>query len=68
MSVSPGEYVILKGSKLKIAEALTTVSVVYTPEEVALEHVKIAEQQRVFGIFPNFYVVYDHDAVPLTRS
>jgi hypothetical protein len=56
------------GSKVKIEEAKTTVSVVYTPEEIALEQVKIEEQQRVFGIFPNFYVVYDHDAVPLTTK
>jgi hypothetical protein len=63
-----GQTVILTGSKVKIEEAKTTVSVVYTPEEIALEQVKIEEQQRVFGIFPNFYVVYDHDAVPLTTK
>jgi hypothetical protein len=39
--VNPGQYVILSGSKLKIAEALTTVSVNYSPEEVATEQVKI---------------------------
>ena len=36
------------------------------PEEIATEQLKIEEKQRVFGIIPNFYVVYDHDAVPLT--
>ena len=66
--VNSGQYVILSGSKLKIAEALTTVSVNYSPEEVATEQVKIEEQQRVFGIFPNFYVVYDHDPAPLTTK
>ena len=30
--------------------------------------VKIEEQQRVFGIFPNFYVVYYHDPAPLTTK
>ena len=66
--VKPGQYVILTGSKLKVEEALTTVSVVYSPVEVATEQVEIEEQQRVFGILPNFYVAYDQDAAPLTTK
>jgi hypothetical protein len=66
--VNPGQYVILPGSQLKIAQALTAVSVTDSLEEVATEQVKIEEQQRVFGILPNFYVVYGHDAVPLTTK
>ena len=66
--VTPGQYVILTGSELKIAEAVTTVSVFASSEEIATEQVKIEEQQRVFGIFPNFYVVYDHDPAPLTTK
>ncbi len=66
--LKPGEYLILAGSQLQIAEAQTTVSVVYSAEQVATEEVKIAEQQRVFGIIPNFYVVYDHNAEPLTTK
>jgi hypothetical protein len=68
ITVKPGQYVILTGSQLKIAAALTTVSVVYSPEQVAAEQVKIEEHQRVFGIIPNFYVVYDRDAAPLTTK
>jgi len=64
--LNPGQYVILTDSKLHIAEATTTVSVVYRPEEVATEQVKIEETQRVFGIIPNFYVVYDPNPAPLT--
>jgi len=66
--VKPGQYVILKGSKLTIAEALTTVSVIYSPEQVATEQVKVEEQQRIFGVIPNFYVVYNSDAAPLTTK
>jgi hypothetical protein len=66
--VEPGQFVILTGARLKIADALTTVSVTYSPEQVATEQVKIAEQQRVFRVIPNFYVVYDHDAAPLTTK
>jgi len=64
--LDPGQYVIVKDSKLHIAEAMTTVSVAESPEEIATEQVKIEETQRVFGIIPNFYVVYDHDPAPLT--
>ena len=66
--VKPGQYVILTGSKLKVEAALTTVSVVYSPVEVATEQVKIEEQQRIFGILPNFYVAYEQDAAPLTTK
>ncbi len=66
--LKPGEYLILTGSQLQIAEAQTTVSVVYSPEQIATEEVKIEEQQRVLGIIPNFYVVYDHNAEPLTTK
>lgn len=65
--LKPGQYAILQGSKLRIAEARTTITV--TPassDEIAREQVKIAEQQRIFGIVPNFYVVYDHNPAPLT--
>jgi hypothetical protein len=70
--LKPGQYAILTGSKLHIAEALTTITVaapVASPEEMAAEQVKAEEQQRIFGIIPNFYIVYDHDdAAPLTTK
>src|SRR5258708_2768630 len=66
--LNPGQYLILADSKLSIAEAVTTVSVAESPVEVATEQVKIAETQRVFGIIPNFYVVYDPHPVPLTTK
>jgi len=67
--LKPGQYEILTGSKLHIAQALTTITVVSpaaSPEEIAREQVKAEEKQRIFGIIPNMYVVYDRDAVPLT--
>lgn len=66
--VKPGQYVILPGTELRIATAQTNVSVVYSQEEIATQQVKIEEQQRVLGIFPNFYVVYDKNPVPLTTK
>jgi hypothetical protein len=69
--LKPSQYVILTGSKLQIAEALTTITVaspVASSEELAAEQVRVEEQQRIFGIIPNFYVVYDHNAAPLTTK
>jgi Carboxypeptidase regulatory-like domain len=66
--LKPGQYVIVKGSKLQVAMALTTVTVGYSAEEVATEQVKIEEQQRIFGFIPNFYVSYDQNAAPLTTK
>jgi hypothetical protein len=66
--LSPGQYLIVSGSQLRISTATTTVSVNYTPVEVATEEVKIAETQRVFGVIPNFYVVYSPNPAPLTTK
>ena len=43
-----------------------SVIVVGSREELAVEQVRIAEQQRVLGFIPNFYVTYDKDAAPLS--
>ena len=39
-----------------------------TVEQLATQQVKAEEKQRVLGIIPNFYVVYDKNAVPLTTK
>jgi hypothetical protein len=66
--LKPGQYVIVKGSKLQVAMALTTVTVGYSANEVATEQIRIEEQQRIFGFIPNFYVSYDQNAEPLTTK
>jgi len=67
--LEPGQYAILTGAQLHIAQALTTITVAASTvsvQELSTEQVKILEQQRVFGIIPNFYVSYDQNASPLT--
>ena len=68
VTLKPGQYLILTGAKLHIAEAVTTVTVGYPTEEGAAQQVKIEEQQRIFGFIPNFYVEYDPSAAPLTAK
>ncbi len=68
VTLKPGQFVSLTGIKLQIAGATTSVTVTSSTEQIAVEQVKIEEQQRVFGFIPNFYVAYDRNAVPLTAK
>lgn len=68
LALTAGQYMIISDCKLRVSQVATTVNVAYRPEEIALEEVKTEEKQRVFGIIPNFYVVYDANPVPLTTK
>ncbi|HET6170593.1 MAG TPA: carboxypeptidase-like regulatory domain-containing protein, partial [Terracidiphilus sp.] len=68
ITLGPGQYFILTGDKLAISGGATSVTVFSSPAEIAVEEVKVEEQQRVLGVIPNFYTVYDHDAAPLTTK
>jgi hypothetical protein len=52
---------------LSVASADTEVTVRPT-EVIAAEQIKAEEQQRLFGILPNFYVSYVKDPAPLTTK
>lgn len=66
--LTPGQYIYLTDIRLKIAGGQTTVTVYSSYEQIATEQVRVEEQQRVLGIIPNFFVVYDANAVPLTTK
>jgi hypothetical protein len=67
--IASGQYFDVTGIQLKVQNAVASVTVVASPEQIATEQVAIAEQQRILGIIPNFYVVYDSkNAVPLTTK
>jgi hypothetical protein len=60
-----GQFFILTGINLRLARVEVTVTVV--PSDVlATQQLKAQEQQRIAGVIPNFFVVYEHNAVPLT--
>lgn len=66
--LDPGQYKILTDCKLRLPDVETTINVGYSSVKVATEQVKIAERQRVLGIVPNFYAVYDRNPEPLTAK
>jgi hypothetical protein len=59
-----GDFYILRQIVLPVATS-ATVRVEANRDEIAEEQVKIAEQQRVLGVFPNFYSSYDWNAPPM---
>jgi hypothetical protein len=61
----PGEALEVPQISLLIGAATTEVRVSVTNYELAEEQVKIEETQRVLGVFPNFYVTYQQDTLPL---
>lgn len=67
LTLAPGQQRDLADVKLTLAVVQTTVTAV-TDEQIATQEVKVAEQQRVLGVFPNFYVVYKQHPVPLTTK
>ena len=68
ITIDPGQFRIVSDIRMQIQQANTTVVVTQTAEEVATEQVQVEEKQRVLGIIPNFYVVYEPDPVPLTAK
>ena len=65
-TASPQQEVELDPVKLKAGVSMQVDAI--TQEEMAEIQVKAAEKQRIGGIIPNYYVVYDRNPVPLTKK
>lgn len=68
ITLTPGQFDLIPEIQLKIAANAISVTVTASRAELATEQVRLEEQQRVLGFIPNFYVVYDHNAAPLTAK
>jgi hypothetical protein len=65
--LTPGQALEAGTVVLPMAGAATEIRVsAQSQVELAQEQLNIEEKQRVLGVFPNYYVSYDHNAVPLT--
>ena len=66
--LEPSQF-FLEDIHLKMEGESNSVTVYGSTEDIAVEQVHLEEQQRVFGLIPNFYVSYDAaNAVPLTTK
>ena len=68
MPVSSGDKVEVPEVPLPMARTKADVEVYAGQEQVAAAQLHIQEQQRVLGIFPNFYTSFIWDAAPLNRK
>ena len=67
VKMTPGEMLEMEVPALKPSLEVTVEAI--SPEQAALEEVHAEETQRVFGVVPNFYVVYpDNVFVPLSAK
>ncbi|MDQ1407001.1 MAG: hypothetical protein QOG55_2630 [Acidobacteriaceae bacterium] len=62
----PGETYTVPRIALIVAAASTEMRVTPASIDIAQDEIKVEEQQRVFGVIPNFYVSYVTNAAPLT--
>lgn len=60
----PGDFHLMSDVVLPLTTT-ESVRVSADPTELAEQQVEIALQQRVLGVFPNFYTSYDQNAPPL---
>jgi hypothetical protein len=65
ITLAPGQMLEFNEIKLSLNAVETTVNAIM-PEQLAMEQIKAEEKQRIFGIIPNFYVVYEKNPMPLT--
>jgi Carboxypeptidase regulatory-like domain len=68
ITVEPGESKTLPEIKLRILAVQRAVTVSYSEKEVAAQQLKAEEQQRIIGLIPNIYVVYEPHPEPLTSK
>lgn len=65
ITLHPGEHRELPDIALPVAHNTEEVNVTVTRKELATEELKVAEHQRVLGVFPNFYTSFQPDPAPL---
>ena len=67
IALQPGQDLDLDDIEMKVSAVDTSVTAVFA-EHVAAQQVKREEEQRVLGVVPSFYVVYDRNVVPMSPS
>ena len=60
-----GEFHILPPVTLSISPVTSSVTVSGNSEQLSVEQLHIAQQQRIAGVIPNFYSSYDWNAPPM---
>ncbi len=67
VTLAPAQTLDLPPVTLQLTPVTTTVTAV-DPHQLAEQQLHIEEQQRLIGVFPNFYVSYNWYAAPLSTG
>ena len=62
------QTLVLPPTALAIDKVTNQLNVSQTQVEIAQEQINAAQQQRLLGLVPNFFAVYDRDAAPLNAK
>ncbi len=62
------QTLVLPPTALAIDKVTNQLNVTQTQVEIAQEQIEAAQQQRLLGLVPNFFAVYDRDAAPLNTK
>jgi hypothetical protein len=68
VAMNPGQSYAVPPVALAIESTNTAVEVIVTRHDLAEDQIHFEEKQRVLGVFPNFYVSYVKDPVPLSSG
>jgi len=68
VTLTPGQYLELKGIQLNIAMVSETVTATLDTTAIAAQQVHLQEQQKVLGFVPNFYTTYEKNPAPMTTK
>jgi hypothetical protein len=68
VAVGSGDNPPLPPAVLQVAAASSSMNVTLSRHELAAEQLKTEEKQRLFGVFPDFFVSYTPNAAPLTTA
>ena len=68
LTLAPGQVFFLSGVQVRFSGAASSVTVYGSTEQIAAQQVSVEEKQRVFGVVPNFYVVYAANPAPMTTK
>jgi hypothetical protein len=68
VAVEPGQNYEFSQIQIPLAEATTEIEVFPSPHAEADYQIHLEEKQRILGLFPNFYVSYIPNALPLSSG
>jgi hypothetical protein len=68
VALHAGESYEVPPVALEVASAMTNVEVTVTRHDIAEDQMHFEENQRVLGVFPNFYASYVWNAAPLSAG